>query len=75
MFATTAEFLPQHRAQRQQLIQIISAAEARGQARLAEMNQQVLGNLDKVITALADDEPQTSEQIAEQVTEEAADAG
>lgn len=75
MFATTAEFLPQHRAQRQQLIQIISAAEARGHARLAEMNQQALGNLDKVITALADDEPQTNEQMSEQVTEEVADAG
>jgi integrase/recombinase XerD len=39
MFLTTAEFLPEHRSQRQQTIQIISAAEARGQARLAEMNQ------------------------------------
>jgi hypothetical protein len=64
MFATTAEFLPQHRAQRQQLIQIISAAEARGQARLVEMNQQVLGNLDQVINAL-DDESQTGEEVAD----------
>lgn len=65
MFATTAEFLPQHRAQRQQLIQIISAAEARGQARLVEMNQQVLGNLDQVINALDDDESQTGEEVAD----------
>ncbi|HJT04961.1 MAG TPA: site-specific integrase [Pseudonocardiaceae bacterium] len=65
MFATTAEFLPQHRAQRQQLLQIISAAEARGQARLAEMNQQVLGNLDKVITALEADEGQAAEEVAD----------
>jgi integrase len=65
MFATTAEFLPQHRAQRQQLIQIISVAEARGQARLVEMNQQVLGNLDKVITALDDDEGQAGEEVAD----------
>ena len=52
MFITTPEFLPQHREHRQQVLQIITAAEARGQARLAEMNQQVLGNLDNIITAL-----------------------
>lgn len=52
MFITTREFLPQHREHRQQVLQIITVAEARGQARLAEMNHQVLGNLDNVITAL-----------------------
>lgn len=52
MFITTQQFLPQHRQQRQQVIQIISAAEARGQQRLAEMNRQVLGNLDQIITGL-----------------------
>ena len=39
MFITTAEFLPQHRAQHQQTLQVIIAAEARGQTRLAEMNR------------------------------------
>jgi hypothetical protein len=53
MFITTPQFLPQHHQQRQQVIQIISAAEARGQQRLAEMNRQVLGNLDQIIAALA----------------------
>jgi len=52
MFLTTAEFLPQHHAHRQQVLQIISAAEARGQDRLAEMNRQVAGNLDRIISAL-----------------------
>ena len=52
MFVTTAEFLPQHHAQRQQALQIITAAEANGHARVAEMNRQVAGNLDKIITAL-----------------------
>jgi hypothetical protein len=33
------------------------ALEARGQQRLVEMNQQVLGNLDRIITGLADDLP------------------
>ena len=52
MFVTTAEFLPQHHAQRQATLQIISAAEAAGHARVAEMNRQVAGNLDKIITTL-----------------------
>ena len=52
MFVTTPQFLPQHHRQRQQVIQIISAAEARSQQRLAEMNRQVLGNLDQIISAL-----------------------
>jgi integrase len=52
MFLTTPEFLPQHHQQRQQVLQIITAAEARGQQRLVEMNRQVLGNLDNIITTL-----------------------
>jgi hypothetical protein len=56
MFLTTAEFLPQHHQHRKQVLQIITAAEARGQARLAEMNRQVLTNLNRIITGLRDDE-------------------
>ena len=52
MFVTTAEFLPQHHAQRQQTLQIITAAEANGQARVAEMNKQVAVNLGKIIASL-----------------------
>jgi hypothetical protein len=52
MFLTTAEFLPQHHMHRRQVLQIISAAQARGQDRLAEMNRQVAGNLDGIISAL-----------------------
>jgi hypothetical protein len=60
MFITTAEFLPQHRQQHGQILQIITAAEARGRTRLVEMNQQVAENLQKIITSLeADDEGQT----------------
>jgi integrase len=61
MVVTTPEFLPQHRQHRQQVLTIITAAQARGQQRLAEMNQQVLGNLDRIITALETD-PSTDEQ-------------
>ena len=52
MFLTTPEFLPLHREQRKQTLQLVTAAEARGQQRLAEMNRQVLANLDSIITAL-----------------------
>jgi len=62
MFLTTAEFLPQHHSHRQQVLHIISAAEARGQTRLVEMNEQVLGNLDRIITTLQDDS-QPGEEI------------
>ncbi len=54
MFVTTAEFLPQHHAQRQQTLQIITAAEANGQARVAEMNKQAAASLDKIISSLQD---------------------
>ena len=64
MFVTTAEFLPQHHAQRQQTLQIISAAEAAGQARVAEMNRQVAANLDKIITALEAEGPDEKEAAA-----------
>ena len=65
MFVTTAEFLPQHHAQRHATLQLITAAEAAGHARVAEMNKQVAANLDKIIAAL---------QAGSQGKEAAADA-
>jgi hypothetical protein len=64
MFVTTAEFLPQHHAQRQATLHIISAAEASGHARVAEMNRQVAGNLDKIIATLESGEPDDKEAAA-----------
>jgi hypothetical protein len=52
MFVTRPEFLPRHHAQRQATLQLITAAEAAGHTRVAEMNKQVAANLDKIITAL-----------------------
>lgn len=63
-FITTAEFLPQHRVQRQQTLQIISSAQARGHQRVVEMNQQILSNLDAIITTLADDEGDEPPEVA-----------
>jgi hypothetical protein len=66
MFVTTAEFLPQHHAQRQATLQLITAAEAAGHARVAEMNKQVAANLGKVITTLeTDGEDGHQEQAAD----------
>ena len=42
-------------AQRKATLQIITAAEAAGHARVAEMNKQVAANLGKIITALEAD--------------------
>jgi integrase len=64
MFLTTVEFLPQHRQQRTEVVKIITAAEDQDQTRLAEMNRQVLSNLDRIITSLEDDE-MTGEQVAD----------
>jgi integrase len=72
MFATTPEFLPQHRQQRDQLLQLVSTAEGRGQLRIVEMNRQVLGNLDRIITALEGEAPPAGAGASDQ---EIADAG
>jgi integrase len=64
MFITTPEFLPHHRAHREQTLQIISAAETRGQTRMAEMNRQVADNLQKIITVLGDDGPDQQQEPA-----------
>jgi integrase len=61
LFLTTSEFLPHHRQQRQQTLQIITAAQARGQMRMVAMNQQVADNLEKIITSLEDDDSSTGE--------------
>lgn len=52
MFLTTVEFLPEHRQHREQVVKIVSAAERRDQARVVEMNRQVLSNLDRIIASL-----------------------
>jgi len=54
-----SEFLPQHHAQRQQTLELITAAEARGHGRLAEMNRTLLSNLDTIIDTL--ETPETTE--------------
>jgi hypothetical protein len=65
VFITTPQFLPQHHQQREHTLQLIATAQAGGQARVVEMNRQVLGNLDRIITALeADQDPATAGEAA-----------
>lgn len=52
MFLTTATHLPAHREHRAQVIELITRAEAQGRTRVAQMNQEVLTNLESIITAL-----------------------
>ncbi len=52
MFLTTATHLPAHREHRAQAIELITRAEAQGRTRVAQMNQEVLSNLESIITAL-----------------------
>jgi integrase len=59
MFLTTVEFLPHHRRQREEVVQLVKVAEARGQRRLVEMNRQVLANLDRIISGLEEDSTDT----------------
>ncbi len=51
-FQTTPTFLPIHRRQRNDTLELIDLAERRGNTRLAANHQQVLDNLDNIITAL-----------------------
>lgn len=55
MFLTTADYLPLHRAHHAKTLQIITSATEAGHTRVAEMNQQIADNLEKIITALAAD--------------------
>lgn len=51
LFLTTPEFLPQHQHQRVATVELITKAEAEGHHRVVEKNKEVLGNLDRIITA------------------------
>jgi hypothetical protein len=64
MFLTTADYLPLHRAHHAKTLQIITAATEAGHTRVAEMNQQIADNLEKIITALAaDPDPQQAADV------------
>ena len=49
VFLTGPEFLPELREQRRRTLTLIDVSQNNGQARLAEMNAQVLASLDRMI--------------------------
>ena len=51
-FQTTVEFLPTHRRQADETRELIGAAEADGQRRLADNHRVVLGHLERIIAGL-----------------------
>ena len=55
VFLSGPEFLPELREQRHRTLTLIEISASNGQARLAEMNQQVLTNLDRMIAEIEKD--------------------
>lgn len=51
-FQTTPQFLPLHRRQRDDTLELLAAAEQAGNTRLVDNHRQVAANLERVITAL-----------------------
>jgi integrase len=56
VFLTGPEFLPELREQRHRTLTLVEVSEGKGQARVAEMNRQVLTNLDRMIGEIEKDE-------------------
>ena len=56
VFLSGPEFLPELREQRRRTLTLIEISTSKGQARMAEMNQQVLTSLDRMIAEIAKDE-------------------
>ncbi len=54
VFLTGPEFLPELREQRHRTLTLIEISASKGQARMAEMNQQVLTNLDRMIAEIGE---------------------
>jgi len=50
VFLTGPEFLPELREQQRRTLALIDVSECGGQTRMVEMNQQVLNNLDRMIS-------------------------
>ena len=65
MFVTTPSSCPSTTPSGRPPSQLITAAEATGHARVAEMNKQVAANLDKIITVLEDDADSHQEAAAD----------
>lgn len=58
VFLTGPEFLPELREQRHRTLTLIDVSERKGQARVVEMNKQILTNLERMIGEIENDERQ-----------------
>ncbi len=58
MFITGPEFLPELREQQRRTLTLIQVSTGKGHTRVTEMNQQVLTNLDRMISEVEKTEPQ-----------------
>ena len=56
VFITGPEFLPELREHRGRTLTLIQTAETAGHGRIAQMNRQVLTNLDKMISGIQTDD-------------------
>jgi integrase len=61
VFLTGPEFLPELREQRRRTLTLIDVSERNGQSRMVEMNQQVLTNLDRMISGVDKTAPTNEE--------------
>jgi site-specific recombinase XerD len=63
VFLSGPEFLPELREQRHRTLTLIEVSTGKGQTRVAEMNQQVLSSLDRMITEIekSDDEAEAAD--------------
>lgn len=61
VFLTGPEFLPELREHRGRTLTLIDRAEAGGQTRVAEMNRQVVTNLDRMISGIGADPAETAD--------------
>jgi hypothetical protein len=60
VFLTGPEFLPELREHRGRALTLIDKSEATGHTRVAEMNKDVLANLDRIIAQI-DEEPESTD--------------
>ena len=61
VFLSGPEFLPELREQRHRTLALIDTSGSKGQTRVVEMNQQVLTNLDDMISEIEKDQEKTAD--------------
>ena len=60
VFVTGPEFLPELHDQRHRTLTLIDISTSKGHTRVVEMNQQILANLDRMISEIDTDEPEAT---------------